>query len=114
MKKLILLAALSLGACSTVPGVPGAAPKTADQQAQATWYVYCASYQAAQPAILAKIPTTAPSTLKAVQPIIDRVAAECQAPMPANSTVAVQTLTQDVTTVILQLGIDQASQGAVK
>ena len=96
-------AALTLAACATAPGGSAVqAPST-----QATWYVYCAAYHAAQPNILANIGKASKATLQTVIPLSDKVASECEGPMPANAQAATTELTNDVTQVLMQLGLQR-------
>jgi hypothetical protein len=101
-----LLLAGMVGLLLTACAAPGS---TGIQQPspQAKWYVYCATFKAAQPDILANIPHASKSTVHTVVPIADKVAQECQGPMPTTDTEAVQQLTTDVTTVLVQLGLQR-------
>ena len=111
-----LVGAMLLGGCAATSALPGAATKTPAQQAQATWYVYCAVYENNQGTILANIPKVSISTVKTVAPILDKVAKECEAPMPADSQIAATELSGDVTTILVNLGMQKLlpQQGAVK
>jgi hypothetical protein len=97
------VAALALAACATAPG--GSAVQAPSPQA--AWYTYCAAYNAAQPQILAHIPTAPKATVAAVVPLSDKIAAECEGPMPVNTQAAVTELATDVTQVLIQLGLQK-------
>ena len=100
---LALTLGLFLAACATAPGGAG----IQQPSPQAKWYVYCATFKAAQPDILANIPRASKATVHSVVPIADKVAQECQGPMPTTDTAAVQQLTTDVTSVLVQLGLQR-------
>ena len=114
MKKLIMaaLVAASLAGCAPLVASNNTATQTPAQVAaqqtanmQANWYVYCQAFKSAQPTIAQKIPTASLDVVKVVAPLSHKIAQECSKPMPTDITTAATQLTQDVTTVIVQLGI---------
>ena len=123
MKRLLTAAAiLALTACAplkTAPtnATPAQAAAANAANLQANWFVYCSAFHAAQPQIAARIPTAPLSVVNIVRPLADKVAKECESPIPANANVAVTQLTNDVTTLVVRLGIQQMvnqTQGAKK
>ena len=107
--------ALALAACTPLVTSPPGVGQTAAQisatqtaNMQANWYIYCEAFKAAQPTIAMKIPTAPLSAVKIVAPLTRKIADECSKPMPTDLNAAVTQLTQDVTTVIMQLGIQAA------